>query len=86
MGDYKKAIGYFEKALESGLKTYGEKHPDVAIRWNNLGAAWKELGDYKKAIGYYEKARVIFETILGKDHPYTKSVKQKLEIVKAGKK
>ncbi|MCK5230769.1 MAG: tetratricopeptide repeat protein, partial [Desulfobulbaceae bacterium] len=31
LGQYRKAVEYFEQALASGLKTCGEDHPDVAI-------------------------------------------------------
>jgi tetratricopeptide (TPR) repeat protein len=53
---YEKAIGYYELALKSDLKTYGEDHPTVATYHNNLGGAWYSLGKYKKAIGYFELA------------------------------
>ncbi|OJA03685.1 tetratricopeptide repeat protein, partial [Bathymodiolus thermophilus thioautotrophic gill symbiont] len=66
---HKKAIEYFELALKSDLKTYGEDHPEVAISRNNLGTAWKSLGKYKKAIGYYELALVALEKTLGIEHP-----------------
>ena len=56
LGEYRKAIGYFEQALESDLKTYGEDHPNVARDRNNLGSAYDSLGEYKKAMGYYEQA------------------------------
>ncbi|MCP4370660.1 MAG: TIR domain-containing protein, partial [Deltaproteobacteria bacterium] len=49
-GEYDKAIEYYEKALKSDLKTFGEEHPNVAIYWNNLGMAWYAKGEYDKAI------------------------------------
>lgn len=70
LGEYDKAIGYFEKALASDLKTYGEDHPDVAIDWNNLGGAWESIGEYDKAISYYEKALTFFMQTFGEVHPY----------------
>ncbi len=69
LGQYDKAIGYFEKALASGLATFGPDHPDVATYWNNLGLAWNSKGEYDKAIGYYEKAVENFRNNLGKAHP-----------------
>ncbi len=60
-GDYNKAIEYYEKALQSDLNTFGEEHPNVAIRWNNLGLAWDSKGEYDKAIEYYEKALKSFK-------------------------
>ena len=59
--DYDKAISYYEKALESDLKTFGPEHPDVAGDWNNLGTAWKSKGEFDKALNYHEKALRVFE-------------------------
>ena len=56
LGAHEAAITYFDRALASDLRTYGENHPDVARDRNNLGVAYQVLGEYKKAIGYYEQA------------------------------
>jgi len=48
LGEYKKAIGCFEKAIQI--------NPNYAAAYNNLGNALKELGEYQKAISCYEKA------------------------------
>ncbi|KNC69032.1 tetratricopeptide repeat protein [Pseudoalteromonas ardens] len=69
LGDYDKAIGYYEQALKSDLKAFGEDHPDVATRRNNLGSAWETKGDYNKAIGYYELALKSVLKTFGEDHP-----------------
>ena len=68
-GNYKKAIHYFELALASSLKTYGEQHPNVATYRNNLGSAWNSLGEYKKAIDYYELALASDLKTYGEQHP-----------------
>ena len=78
LGQYQKAIDYYELALASDLKTYGENHPDVARDHNNLGSAWVSLGQYQKAIDYYELALTTLEKILGLDHPNTKTVANNL--------
>ena len=43
--NYDKAIEYYQLALNSGLNTFGEDHPSVAIRRNNLGGAYYEKGE-----------------------------------------
>jgi tetratricopeptide (TPR) repeat protein len=83
LGDSKKAVDYFEKALEIDREVYGEKHPDVATRLSNLGSAWYSLGDSKKAIEYTQQAYTIFQEILGDQHPNTKIVKENLEAIKS---
>ncbi|MGC1122969.1 MAG: tetratricopeptide repeat protein, partial [Candidatus Methanofastidiosia archaeon] len=69
VGEARKAIDYYEKALKIDLAIYGENHPDVARDYNNLGLAWYALGDSRKAIDYYEKALKIDVGIYGENHP-----------------
>ena len=69
LGDYGKAIEYFEKSLEIKLKTLDKEHPNVAVVYNNLGIAWYNEGDYGKAIEYFEKSLGIELKTLGKEHP-----------------
>ena len=78
LGEYDKAIGYFEQALASALATFGEAHPNVAATHNNLGSAWKALGDYDKAIGYYELALASGLATFGKDHPQVATYRNNL--------
>ena len=69
LGAYDSAIRYYEQALASDLKTYGEDHPNVARDRNNLGGAYHALGEYKKAIRYYEQALASDLKTYGEDHP-----------------
>lgn len=69
LAKYDSAIEYLEKALQSDLKTFREDHPNVAIRWNNLGLAWNNKGEYDRAIEYYEKALQSDLKTFGEDHP-----------------
>ncbi len=69
LGEYGKAIEYIKQALASDLKSYGEDHPSVARRRNNLGSAWESKGSYDKAIGYYEQALASDLKTYGEVHP-----------------
>ena len=60
-GEVDRAIRYYEQALASDLKTYGEDHPNVATERNNLGSAYDSLGEIDRAIRYYEQALAVFE-------------------------
>ncbi|MBW1615469.1 MAG: tetratricopeptide repeat protein [Deltaproteobacteria bacterium] len=66
---YKKAISYYEKALNIYKKVYGEEHPDIATNLNNIGAVLEALGEYEKAIEFLEKALNIYKKIYGEEYP-----------------
>ncbi|RIK77659.1 hypothetical protein DCC62_09135 [candidate division KSB1 bacterium] len=56
-------------ALAIGRAVYGDNHPSVARKLNNLGRAWKALGERQKAVGYYEQALAIDRAVYGDGHP-----------------
>ncbi|NIM12452.1 MAG: tetratricopeptide repeat protein [Candidatus Aminicenantes bacterium] len=68
LGDYRKAIEYFEQALEIDRWVYGKGDERVAVRLNNLGEAWRALKDPKKAIEYYKQALTILKNVYGGKH------------------
>jgi tetratricopeptide (TPR) repeat protein len=69
MGDDRQAIEYYEQALFIDRAVYGDRHPNVAARLNNIGEAWRVLGKPKKAIKYYEQALAIGKVVYGDRHP-----------------
>jgi tetratricopeptide (TPR) repeat protein len=69
IGDYDRAIEYFEKALKIGISVYGEQNADVAVRYNNIGMVYKSRGDYDRAIEFYDKALKIVLAVYGEHHP-----------------
>ena len=70
LGDYPEAVKYFEQALTSDLKTYGEEHPIVARDRNNLGLTWNFLGEYQKAIEYYSLTLTSDLKSFGEEHAF----------------
>jgi len=76
LGEYDKAIEYYELALESDLKTFGPDHPNVAMRRNNIGGAWDSKGEYDKAIEYYELALASNLKTFGPDHLYIETTSE----------
>jgi uncharacterized protein YgiM (DUF1202 family) len=54
-GDYNKAIGLFEKALEANLYKFGENNPKVALNYLNLKNAWIKRGEPEKAQSFFDK-------------------------------
>ncbi len=67
LGEYAKAVGYYERALAIDTAVYGDKRPSVARDLNNLGLAYDSLGEYAKAIGYYERALAIWKAVYGEE-------------------
>ena len=61
MGEYQKAIKYYEKALE--ISTAIGQRPGIASSNSELGNAYRRLGQYQKAIKYYKKGLEISTAI-----------------------
>ena len=62
MGNYEKAIYYFNKALREELKT--KKDPEIqAYIYNNLGYVYLQQKNYTKLPFLFEKASKIFDSI-----------------------
>ncbi len=66
---FAEAKAAFQQSLKICKKVYGEEHPEVAIRLNNIGMVLKYLGDLTGAKKYYERALKIDEENYGKNHP-----------------
>ena len=66
---YDKAEQYYQCALQSALNKYGDKHPDVATCYNNIGLVYGNQGNYSQALEYYNKALEIWLVVFGEQHP-----------------
>ena len=77
LGETKKAIDYFERALAIDEKTYGSDHPNVAIdvltTWEKPGVTW---GKPRKPSATIERALAIDEKTYGPDHPNVADIPQ----------
>jgi predicted enzyme related to lactoylglutathione lyase len=71
IGDYNKALEFYEKALNIRKKVLGTEHPNTATSYNNIGSTYDSMGDYNKALEFYENALNIREKVLGTEHPDT---------------
>ncbi len=69
IGNYPKALAYYQLALRQSLLQYGEENEWTATSYNNIGFVYSNQGNYPKALEYYFKALVIFEKVLGAEHP-----------------
>ncbi|MBF0556254.1 MAG: tetratricopeptide repeat protein [Nitrospirae bacterium] len=82
MGESKKALEYYEKALKIDLNVYGENHPNVATEYNNMGNAWDIIGESKKALEYYEKALEILQKFYDDNHPRVRKIKNNINSIR----
>lgn len=59
--DCKKAIDYFQQALEINKVKFGQKDPNVAKVLNNIGYTLGELGEHRKALEYFQQSLDIWK-------------------------
>ncbi len=71
IGDYNKALEFYEKAINIREKVLGTEHPDTATSYNNIGGVYMAISDYNKALEFYEKAINVKIKLLGTEHPDT---------------
>ena len=67
--NYEKAIQYYQKELQSDLKTKGENDPEIADDLHRIGITWRIKGDPEKAIEYHEKAIAVKLKSFDESHP-----------------
>ena len=56
MGDYSKALSYYEKALAIRQQSLPPNHPDLAIPTATSVCCMKRWVNYSKARSFYERA------------------------------
>ena len=66
---YDKAEQYYQCALQSALNKYGDKHPNVATSYNNIGLVYGNQGNYSQTLEYCNKALEILLAVFGEQHP-----------------
>jgi tetratricopeptide (TPR) repeat protein len=59
IADYKKAISFFNKALELNLNRYPESYISVSVNYNELGLAYMLQGDFDNSIENHKKSLTI---------------------------
>jgi tetratricopeptide (TPR) repeat protein len=64
MGEYSKALSYYEEALEILKNILPANHPKLAASYNNIGTTCYNMRDYSKALVYYERALDIWQLSL----------------------
>ncbi|CAF2839612.1 unnamed protein product [Rotaria sp. Silwood2] len=70
LGDYKGAVHHYEQAILIDATLLNEDDEDLAVGFNNLGAAYTDLGDFKKALYWLEERALKLQLLkLPHNHP-----------------
>ncbi|MBK9367396.1 MAG: tetratricopeptide repeat protein [Deltaproteobacteria bacterium] len=63
--------GMQTRALDLRRELLGERHPDTATSYNNVGGTWSALGEHRKALEMQTRALDLRRELLGERHPKT---------------
>ncbi|CAF5049885.1 unnamed protein product, partial [Rotaria sp. Silwood1] len=69
MGEYSKALLYYEKSLDIYKKILSPNDPSLASSYNNIGLVYNSMGEYSKALSSYERSLEIKKIALPPNHP-----------------
>ena len=69
MGEYSKALEFYQKSLEINQNILPLNHLEFSIIYNNIGLSHAHIGDHWKALEFYEKSLEIQRKILPENHP-----------------
>ncbi|CAF1287956.1 unnamed protein product [Rotaria sp. Silwood1] len=69
MGEYSKALFYYEKSLDIDKKILSPNDPNLASSYNNIGLVHYNMGEYSKALSSYERSLEIRKIALPPNHP-----------------
>ncbi|CAF1310155.1 unnamed protein product [Rotaria sordida] len=68
MGEYAKAIIFYEKSLKTRENTTPQNLPDLAASYNGIGSVYDSMGEYSKALSSYEQSLEIMKIALPPNH------------------
>ena len=69
MGEYSKALKYYEKSIEIKKIALPKNHPNLTTSYCSIGQVYNNMGEYSKALEYYEKDLETTKISLPKNHP-----------------
>ncbi|MFH5884778.1 tetratricopeptide repeat protein [Halalkalibaculum sp. DA3122] len=68
LGDYSKALDYYERSLELKEKIYEPDNPELALSYHNIAIVYMRRDLSRKAYQLFQKAYQIRKKTLGPDH------------------
>ncbi len=79
---YDKAVKCFVNSLNIQLLLVRNENFIMTTTYSNIGEAYEFLGKYNKALEYYSKELNLRLRLLGDNHPDTKLIRDKIEIIR----
>jgi tetratricopeptide (TPR) repeat protein len=73
-GQYAEAKAVLDRAMDIGVRHYGDNHKRLSPIANNLGRAHNNLGDQTAALQYFSQALSIDQAVYGHAHPHVAEV------------
>jgi len=55
LGQYERALEYYQKYLDITIKISGQESPDVAKSYSCIGDVYRSLGQHEQALKYHQK-------------------------------
>ncbi|GMH61552.1 hypothetical protein TL16_g03280 [Triparma laevis f. inornata] len=71
LGNYEKALEYYERALKGSETTMGKTHPQTLATVGNIAIVYNTTEDYGKSEEFYQRSLEGKVAQLGKDHKST---------------
>ena len=59
--------------METGKRVWGDEHPSTLTSMHNLAFTWKIFGRHAEAVELMEKCVLLRASVLGVDHPDSRS-------------
>ena len=69
MGEYSKALSYYERDLEISKQVLPPNHSNLGTSYNNIAGVHYNVGEYSKALLFYKRSLEIYKVALPPDHP-----------------
>ena len=57
LGQYERALEYYQKYLDITIKISGQESPDVAKSYSCIGVVYRSLGQHEQALKYHQKGK-----------------------------
>ncbi len=71
LGNFQKALEYYQTALEIYLKSYGEVYVSSADTKYNMANIYRKQGDNNQARCLFQEAAVVYAKVYGAEHSET---------------